>query len=127
GRPHFNTKRTESGLFATRCTQYPCRVFRMRAIIHEYQSTSSPNGSKHAAGTMPKSYQEFPYLEKIDMVAQKNPYAMLGAMIGIAAIVITAVNTFAIAIFTAAFLLYGTVSEMNVTQKTMLDKMTEGE
>jgi hypothetical protein len=104
----------------------------MSAKIHEYLKPTSSNGQNAATKTLQGSQQDhastaFPYLEKIQVMAQKNPYAMLGAMIGVAAIVVTAVTTFAIAIFTGAFLLYGKMSGMEVSQRQILEAFNKNE
>lgn len=100
----------------------------MSAKIHEYIKPSiSQNGNKTREGLQETAQEAFPYLEKMRVMAQKNPYAMLGAMIAVASIVVAAVVTFSVAIFTGAFLLYGKMSGMEVSQRQILEKLSENE
>jgi hypothetical protein len=58
----------------------------------------------------------FPYLEDVMAAARKHPYAALGAMIGVAGIVVAAIVTVAVSVFTGMFLMYGTMKETTTNQ-----------
>lgn len=67
----------------------------------------------------------FPYLEQIVVAAKQHPYAMLAAMISVASIVIVAVVTVAVATFTGAFLMYGTMRDIQAKQEMIIRDVAE--
>lgn len=58
----------------------------------------------------------FPYLEQMSVAARKHPYAALGAMIAVAGIIVAAIVTMAVAVFTGMFMMYGTMRETTANQ-----------
>ena len=64
----------------------------------------------------PQDAESFPYLENLMAAARKYPYAALGAMITVAGIVIAAIVTVAVSVFTGMFLMYGTMKETTTNQ-----------
>lgn len=66
----------------------------------------------------------FPYLETIVAAAKKYPYAAVGVMISIAAVVISAVTVLSVSVIGGMFLMYGEMRQNTATmrenQATML-------
>lgn len=62
-------------------------------------------------------FEYFPYLERIMAGVRKYPYAALGAMIAIAGVIIAAVVTLAVSLFTGMFLMYGQLRETTAKQE----------
>lgn len=60
--------------------------------------------------------EPFPYLEDAMVIARKYPYSALGVMIGIATIIVAALVTVAVSVFTGMFLMYGTMRETTANQ-----------
>jgi len=97
-------------------------------LSHELKAKTGHNGHSellqetfHAE----PSSSAFPYLEEVIVAAKKHPYAMLAAMISIASLVVAAVVTVSVALFTGVFLMYGTMRDIQAKQVTILEQQAE--
>lgn len=68
-----------------------------------------------------------PYLEDIMGVASKYPYSALAAMIAIAGVIVAAVVTLGVAMFTGMFLMYGQQARSETKLDTVLQRQTQME
>lgn len=55
--------------------------------------------------------EPFPYLEKLVVAIKKYPYAAIGVMISIAAVIVSAITVLAVSIIGGMFLMYGEMKE----------------
>jgi hypothetical protein len=69
--------------------------------------------------------EPFPYLEDAMVAIRKYPYAALGAMISIAAVVISAVTVLAVSVIGGMFLMYGQMKETTATQALLLTRFEQ--
>lgn len=83
---------------------------------------SSPAEVLQSELHLPRPDEPFPYLENIMVAAKKYPYAAIGVMISIAAVVISAVTVLAVSIGGGMFLMYGEMKANTALLKTSLDQ-----
>lgn len=79
-----------------------------------------PSGALHEILDQPD--EPFPYLEKMTVVVKKHPYAAIGAMISIAAIVISAITVISVSIGGGMFLMYGEMNRNTALMQQILTK-----
>lgn len=99
-----------------------------RARAHVSQIPYIPRNGQETDKGLPKSYQDaFPYLEKIAVTAEKNPYTMLTIIVSIASVIVIAVTTLSISVIGSVFIMYGKMNSMEAQQTVIIEKLGTNE
>src|SRR5215813_639337 len=96
----------------------------MRAYAQQaVQPDASRNGQTSAKPLQESLDTAFPYLERIGMVAKKNPYAMLTIIVSIASVVIIAITTLSVSVIGSVFIMYGKMNTIEAKQETIIQRL----
>lgn len=90
----------------------------------KFRPTNGKQGNLHGPEAPPDD-NAFPYLEQIIVAAKQHPYTMLALMISVAGIVIAAIVTVSVALFTGVFLMYGTMRDVQAKQEVIMEQQSE--